>query len=356
MLLHDQSKCEVAKLIEKWKRSGSLAEFDRHRLISQLNAMRMVCDSSYLLDQKTRYETKTAEVMSIVEEMILQGSEKAVIFSQWERMTRLIALELDIRNIPYQYLHGNVPSKQRGELLNVFTNDKNCKVFLSTDAGSVGLNLQVASIIINVDIPWSPAVLEQRISRIHRLGQKNHSTVINIIAAGTIEQRMLDVIAFKDSLAKGILDNGDDSVFMGESRFKSFIGEIEKIIDSSSITNSESIAQDDIEQQIPFEKNTSKPLQLHLFEEEESIDQQNGESQNNTLEISRFIESSIRFFDQCAEILADEKKLDECIQSITETDSVTGERYLKIPIENPEVHKKGLLLFSSFLSRIQDHH
>jgi len=355
MQLHDDSKCEVAKLIEKWKRSGTLAEIDRHRLISQLNSMRMVCDSTYLLDQKTRHETKVEEVMNMVDEMIVQGSEKAVIFSQWERMTRLIAVELDNRNINYQYLHGNVPSKDRGELLKVFTNDKSCKVFLSTDAGSVGLNLQVASLLINLDIPWSPAVLEQRISRIHRLGQKNHITVVNLIAAGTIEQRMLDVIAFKDSLAKGVLDNGDDSVFMGESRFKTFIGEIEKIIDTTTVSQSESVSQDDIEQQeISVEDKTNEPLQLHLFDDEESTEVNAKDLADSKIEIEECLESGIVFFDRFAEIIADETKLDLLLKQITEIDSLTGQHFVRIPIPDEQSHKKGLALLASFIASISN--
>jgi len=350
MQIHDDCKCDVAKLIEKWKRTGTLAELDRHVLIMQLNAMRMVCDSSYLIDQKTHHDTKIEETMSIVDELILQGTEKAVIFSQWERMTRLIAVELDKRNINYQYLHGNVPGKDRGKLLDVFTKDATCKVFLSTDAGSVGLNLQVASLIINLDIPWSPAVLEQRISRIHRLGQKNRITVINLIAAGTIEQRMLDVIAFKDSLAKGVLDNGDDCVFMGESRFKSFIGEIEKIIDTTTISKSVSVSVDDLEQQeINTGLKNNEPFQLHLFDDYEPIEPQIKEQSIIQDEISDFIEMGIHFFNRYAAILSDEQKCNELLKSITETDSLTGRTYLKIPLSDDHVQKKGIALFAAII-------
>ena len=78
-----------------------------------------------------------------------------------------------------------------------FTNDINCKVFLSTDAGGVGLNLQSAAYMINLDIPWNPAVLEQRIGRIYRLGQKKNVSIINLVSQGSIEHRMLDVLKFK---------------------------------------------------------------------------------------------------------------------------------------------------------------
>ena len=75
--------------------------------------------------------------------------------------------------------------------------DPDCRVFLSTDAGSTGLNLQHASALINMDLPWTLAILEQRIARIHRMGQKRPVLIVNFIAKGTIEEGMLSVPAFK---------------------------------------------------------------------------------------------------------------------------------------------------------------
>lgn len=102
-------------------------------------------------------------------------------------------------------------------------------MFLSTDAGSVGLNLQCASYVINLDIPWNPAVLEQRIARVHRLGQKRNVQIINLIASETIEHRMLETLKFKSSLFGGVLDNGEDQIFMGESKFKHFMQSLDKL-------------------------------------------------------------------------------------------------------------------------------
>jgi len=70
-------------------------------------------------------------------------------------------------------------------------------LFLSTDVGGVGLNLENASVVVNMDQLWNPAVLEQRIGRVHRLGQSQPVRVINFIAQGTIEHGMLDLLSFK---------------------------------------------------------------------------------------------------------------------------------------------------------------
>ncbi len=91
------------------------------------------------------------------------------------------------------------------------------------------MNLQHANVVINMDLPWNPAVLEQRIGRVHRLGQTRPVQVINFIAEGTIEQGMLSTLAFKKSLFAGILDGGEKEVFLGESRLKRFMETVEKV-------------------------------------------------------------------------------------------------------------------------------
>ncbi len=156
------------------------------------------------------------ETLNIIVSAISTEGEKVVVFSQWERMTRLIAQELEKRGIGFEYLHGGVPSQQRGALLNNFADNPDSKVFLSTDAGSTGLNLQSASTVINLDLPWNPAVLEQRIARIYRLGQQRNVQVINLVSAGTIEEQMLDKLRFKSAMFEGVLDNGEDTIFLGE--------------------------------------------------------------------------------------------------------------------------------------------
>ncbi|HYK04775.1 MAG TPA: C-terminal helicase domain-containing protein [Thermoanaerobaculia bacterium] len=99
----------------------------------------------------------------------------------------------------------------------------------STDAGGAGLNLQHASVVINVDLPWNPAVLEQRIGRVHRIGQRAPVRVVNFVAEGTIEQGMLSVLRFKKSLFAGVLDGGETEVFLGKGRLDRFMESIERV-------------------------------------------------------------------------------------------------------------------------------
>ena len=96
------------------------------------------------------------------------------------------------------------------------------------DAGGVGLNLQNASVVVNMDQPWNPAVLEQRIGCVHRLGQHRPVRVVHFISKGTIEEGMLGLLAFKRSLFTGVLDDGQDEVFLGGTRLKRFMDSVEK--------------------------------------------------------------------------------------------------------------------------------
>lgn len=230
MAIHDEYKFQVSILIDKWHRFKFLSETDRKRLLLFLSMMRMVCDSTFILDQKSRHDTKIDEIKEIVYNMLDSSDEKVVIFSQWERMLRILAQDLEKEGLDFCFLHGGVPSAKRKGLIDRFRDDPKCRIFLSTDAGSTGLNLQSASLLINIDLPWNPAVLEQRIARIYRLGQQNPVHIINMVARGTLEERMLATLKFKSNLAAGILDGGEDAVFIDNNKFGKIVDMVEGVL------------------------------------------------------------------------------------------------------------------------------
>ena len=184
--------------------------------------MRMSCNSTYLLDQETDHGVKADELAALFDDLFAEPEAKAVVFSQWTRTHDIVIRRLEARDLGYVSFHGGVPSDKRPALVERFRDDPTCRVFLSTDAGSTGLNLQHASTLVNMDLPWNPAILEQRIARIHRMGQKRPVRVINFVAKGTIEEGMLSVLAFKRSLSAGILDGGSGEISLGGSRLSRF--------------------------------------------------------------------------------------------------------------------------------------
>ena len=224
---HSENMEIVARIVQKWRRYHFLSETDKQKLMIALQRMRMSCDSTYLVDHATDHGPKADEAVTLLDEMLEEPGVKAVVFSQWLRMHELMVRRIKDRTWDYVEFHGGVPSVKRGELIDRFRDDPNCRVFFSTDAGGVGLNLQHASVVVNMDLPWNPAVLEQRIGRVHRMGQKQPVRVVNFVAQGTIEQGMLEVLRFKKSLFAGVLDGGDTEVFLGGSKLNKFMETVE---------------------------------------------------------------------------------------------------------------------------------
>lgn len=225
--MHTESQEEVARLVAKWRRFRYLTEADKQRLMAALQKMRMACDSSYLLDTQTDQGLKVGEIVTVLGEVLERPGAKAVVFSQWLKMQELLVKAAKRQKWGHVRFHGGVPGRDRGKLVQTFRDDPNCRLFLSTDAGGVGLNLQFASAVVNVDLPWNPAVLEQRIGRVHRLGQREPVRVVNFVAKGSIEEGMLSVLQFKRSLFTGVLDGGPADVELGGSRLTKFIEAVE---------------------------------------------------------------------------------------------------------------------------------
>ena len=125
---------------------------------------------------------------------------------------------LDTLGVGYAVLHGGLPGKDRKEVLERFKTDPACRVFLSTDAGGTGLNLQTADTVVNLELPWNPAVLEQRIARVHRMGQSRPVRVINFVTRGTIEEKVLRTLESEAGAVRGHVRGrrGRDSVRGGE--------------------------------------------------------------------------------------------------------------------------------------------
>jgi superfamily II DNA or RNA helicase len=227
--LHEEHAEIVARIVARWNRQHFLSDRDQKRLMAALQCMRMVCDSTYLLDPQQDQGHKIPELLRVLGDLLADADVKVVIFSQWLRGHELLSNALDDAGHGYVLFHGGVPAKKRGALVKRFKSDPACRVFLSTDAGGVGLNLQCASVVMNLDLPWNPAVLEQRIGRAHRLGQHRPVQVLNFVAEASIEHKLMGLLEFKQSLAAGVLDGGDKQVHLGGSRLTRFMESVERV-------------------------------------------------------------------------------------------------------------------------------
>jgi superfamily II DNA/RNA helicase len=148
-------------------------------------------------------------------------------------MNAVIGKLLRDHNIGFVELSSKVAVKNRDAIIQEFEQNPACKVFLSTEAGGSGLNLQVADTVINFELPWNPAKKNQRIGRIDRIGQQsNHLTVINLITRNSIEERINTGLALKQAMFDGVLSEGsatDHVDFSAEGRAQ-FLQQLQSVM------------------------------------------------------------------------------------------------------------------------------
>jgi hypothetical protein len=226
---------EVTKLASAARRRP-LTRQEQEKLQRELAMMRMICDTNYILDPKDRTCPKLAELEKVLDECIANDS-KVIVFSEWERMLELVRNLCRKRGIGCAWHTGSVPQLRRRAEINAFKQDPGCRVFLSTDSGATGLNLQNASVVINCDLPWNPAKLEQRIARAWRKLQTKPVTVVNLISEDTIEHRMLETLATKQTIAQSVLDRtaeATDAIPLRGGR-QAFVARLEQLVAPSAL-------------------------------------------------------------------------------------------------------------------------
>jgi hypothetical protein len=228
-LRYDEYKVRVARLTQLARRRP-LKKEEMERLQRNLACMRMLCDTPYILDQACRISPKLRELENILQELIADGDHKIIVFSEWERMLQLVRELADGMELGYAWHTGTVPQPKRRTEIRRFKDDPECRLFLSTDSGAVGLNLQVADVVINLDLPWNPAKLEQRIARAWRKHQKRSVQVINLVCEHSIEHRMVSLLEQKRSLAEGVVDGKGNSEMSLPSGRAAFLERIDSLM------------------------------------------------------------------------------------------------------------------------------
>ena len=233
--LQEEMHAGFAKGLSVILRKKFHTPFDLQKIQQLLASMRMVCDSTYLIDDQTNESPKLNELTYILLQKLDVGNseKKIIIFSEWVKVHKLIGKILREHNIGFAELNGSVPVRMRSELIKKFEKNPQCKVFLSTEAGGAGLNLQVADTLINFELPWNPAKKNQRIGRIDRLGQKNTTlTIYNFITKNSIEEQIASGLMAKQSIFDGVLSshNASDFVDLSAKGRSQFIEQLEAFI------------------------------------------------------------------------------------------------------------------------------
>jgi len=205
--IHKGFRTTVSSILHK----RYLTEMDLLRLQKALLMCRMSADSTYLVDkQLPAYSSKLDTLDPLLANLCQEEDRKIILFSEWTTMLDLIEPVLEKYQISHVRLDGSVPQKKRQQLVHQFQNECDCQVFLTTNAGATGLNLQAANTVINIDLPWNPALLEQRIARAHRMGQKRPVQVYILVTEQTLEENLLQTLSAKKQLAMAALDPDTD--------------------------------------------------------------------------------------------------------------------------------------------------
>jgi len=251
---HDELSHPIAVLASK-ARTRPLTQPEFLRLMSLLNQQRII--SNGLAQQRFDaiwptcarsqpdaalleglFAPKLSELRRLIADLVVDQERKVVVFSQWRRMLRLA--EWSVRDILAAegcravFFTGAESTAQRTRAIVDFHDDPNVRVMFLSDAGGVGLNLQrAASACINLEMPWNPAVLEQRIGRIHRLGQTSPIDVYNLVSEYGIESRISALVGMKQALFSGVFDGTTDEVSFEAAG--SFASRVEKLVEPGAL-------------------------------------------------------------------------------------------------------------------------
>jgi SNF2 family DNA or RNA helicase len=162
------------------------------------------------------------------------------VFSQWERMLRLAHFAarepLERRDLHAEVFHGGLATAARAALIERFHRDSDLRVLFSTDAGGLGLNLQdAASVVVHLEVPWNPAVLEQRIGRVHRIGQRRSVQVLHFVTRGAIEERVRRIVESKRALFDGLLVDEADFVVVGAAGGGAWVDRARELLEARDV-------------------------------------------------------------------------------------------------------------------------
>jgi SNF2 family DNA or RNA helicase len=180
-----------------------------HPIVSVLSMITRAKQAAWgpeLYGGRSHRSAKVDKVKELVAELSANG-EKAIVFSQWKKATRILRRELEAAGYQVAYIDGDVPPMQRAEEVERFQTDEDCKVFIGTiGACRESLTLTAASYVIFTDKGWTPAENEQAAARAHRIGQTRTVNVIEIFSEGTIESDIEDLLQSKQNVFNALIE------------------------------------------------------------------------------------------------------------------------------------------------------
>lgn len=361
VILTEKERTEFDSVIEQYIDDNSYTDYWGEEVLTQGGALglvqkkRQVASSVYAylnsensldkgIDEYAEYpDAKFEELLKIIDEVFKHGTKKIVVFALFRKTLKYLQIRFKNRGFGTLMIHGMV--ENRVDVLDEFKNNPKAHILLSSEVGSEGLDMQFCNSMVNYDLPWNPMVVEQRIGRIDRFGQKSPTVnIYNIIVADSIQEdiyiRLLDRIGIfcgtigdMEAILDAPLERG------GSATIQDVYNKLEKELYTSRLTEEEKqrkIAE--IELAVANEKESIKHLEEGLdnaltndayFKDEINRIQNNNAYVTET-ELRNYLESAIR------------QELTTC--TLTKVDNAVYE--LQLPLSTPRI-------LQNFLTRYQ---
>ena len=380
VVLTEEERVEFDRVIEEYKDDNSYTDYWGEEVLTQGGALglvqkkRQVASSVYAylntesnldkgIDEYADYtDAKFEELLRIIDEVFRHGTKKIVIFALFRKTLKYLQIRFKQRGFGTLMIHGMV--ENRIDILDEFKNNPNAHILLSSEVGSEGLDMQFCNSMVNYDLPWNPMVVEQRIGRIDRFGQKSPTVnIYNVIVADSIQEdiyiRLLDRIGiFRGTIGdmEAILDAPLERG--GSVTIQDVYNKLEKELYTSRLTEDEKrrkIAE--IELAIANEKESIKHLEEGLdnaltndaYFKDEINRIQNNNAYVTEIELRNYLESVIR------------QELTTCSLVKVEKDIYE----LQLPLSNPRIllnfltqnqpnGEENATMFRQFKNEIED--
>ncbi|HVF03655.1 MAG TPA: DEAD/DEAH box helicase [Frankiaceae bacterium] len=209
----EQATLYTAVVREALDKITSKAGIERRGLVLKLlTELKQICNHpAQYLGQQGPLEGRSGKLAALDEllDVIVAEGDSVLVFTQYVAMGTLLERHLHARAIDTTFLHGSVPSRKRDEMVTRFQGGGVPVFLLSLKAGGTGLNLTRATHVIHYDRWWNPAVEDQATDRAYRIGQDRAVQVHKLIAEGTLEDRIAEVMARKRDLAESVVGAGE---------------------------------------------------------------------------------------------------------------------------------------------------
>lgn len=212
--VYEEMRRQAEVKFKKYKTKEERAEAKTLNLnfFTELMKLRMAaCSMRLVYDRWNEPSTKVMALFDILNNILAYPQNKVIVFSQFTSLLSIVKSGLTNNHIDYYYLDGQTPLEKRQEMVSDFQNGGKQLFLSSLKAGGVGINLTAANYVILLDPWWNPAIENQAMDRAHRLGQKQVVSVIRLISAQTIEEKILQLHKTKQELTDEVLEGTGDS-------------------------------------------------------------------------------------------------------------------------------------------------